>query len=102
MNKKEYIINRLYKIYNKDDEIFNIKILDINIEVKNMLTVKIIDNKTFFIENKILILNNHISESIKVKKELNLIYNFFKNKEKIEKELNKIKITQTQRKRIKI
>ena len=102
MNKKEYIINRLYKIYNKDDEIFNIKILDINIEVKNMLTVKIIDNKSFFIENKILILNNHISESIKVKKELNLIYNFFKNKEKIEKELNKIKITQTQRKRIKI
>ena len=102
MNKKEYIINRLYKIYNKDDEIFNIKILDINIEVKNMLTVKIIDNKTFFIENKILILNNHISESIKVKKELNLIYNFFKNKEKIEKELNKIKITQTQRKRVKI
>lgn len=102
MNKKEYIINRLYKIYNKDDEIFNIKILDINIEVKNMLTVKIIDNKTFFIENKILILNNHISESIKVKKELNLIYNFFKNKEKIEKELNKIKITQTQRKMIKI
>ena len=102
MNKKEYIINRLYKIYNKDDEIFNIKILDINIEVKNMLTVKIIDNKTFFIENKILILNNHISISIKVKKELNLIYNFFKNKEKIEKELNKIKITQTQRKRVKI
>lgn len=101
MNKKEYIINRLHKIYNRD-EIFNIKILDINIEVKNMLTVKIIDNKTFFIENKILILNNHISESIKVKKELNLIYNFFKNKEKIEKELNKIKITQTQRKRVKI
>ena len=102
MNKKEYIINRLHKIYNKDDEIFNIKILDINITVKNMLIVKNIDNKTFFIENKILILNNHISISIKVKKELNLIYNFFKNKEKIEKELNKIKITQTQRKRIKI
>ena len=101
MNKKEYIINRLHKIYNKD-EISNIKILDIDIKVKNMLIVKNTDNKIFLIENKILILNNHISVSIKVKKELNLIYNFFKNKEKIEKELNKIKITQTQRKRVKI
>lgn len=102
MNKKEYIINRLYKVYNKNDETFNTKILDINIKVKNTLTVKIIDNKIFLIENKTLVLNNHVSESIKVKKELNLIYNFFKNKEKIEKELNKIKITQTQRKRVKI
>lgn len=102
MNKKEYIINRLHKIYNKDDKIFNVKILDINIKIKNTLIVKIVDNKIFYIENKTLVLNNHISESIKVKKELNLIYNFFKNKEKIEKELNKIKITQMKRKRVKI